>query len=185
MSIESVMPSNQLILCCPLLLLPSIFPSIRVLSSESALRIRWLWYWNFSIHPSNEYSGLISFRIDWFDLFTVQGILKSLFQHHSLKASILHCSAFFVIQLSHLQGANTVSKIHLPPFSSATVFHLNLCGIVSFILLCVHFLPPLGLVCAIFKDKYNDLLTSVPHLLSDLLSSLCCSRTCWVLDRHF
>ena len=187
MSIESVILSNHLILCAPLLLLPLIFPSLRVLSGESALDIREPKYWSysFSINPSNEYSGLISFRIDWFDLFTVQGILKSLFQHHSLKASILHCSAFFVIQLSHLQGANTVSKIHLPPFSSATVFHLNLCGIVSFILLCVHFLPPLGLVCAIFKDKYNDLLTSVPHLLSDLLSSLCCSRTCWVLDRHF
>ena len=96
MSIELVMPSNHLILCSPLLLLPSIFPSIRVVSNESVLRIRWPKYWSFSISPSNEYSGLISFRIDWFDLCTVQGTLKSLLQHHSLKVSILQCSAFFI-----------------------------------------------------------------------------------------
>ena len=104
MSIESVMPSNHLILCRPLLLLPSIFPSIRVFSNESALRIRWPEYWSFSfsISPSNEYSGLISFRIDWFDLLAVQGTLKSILQHHSSKASILGCSAFFMVQLSHL-----------------------------------------------------------------------------------
>ena len=104
MSIESVMPSNHLILCHPLLLLPSIFPSIRVFSSESALRIRWPEYWSFSfsISPSNEYSGLISFRIHWFDLLAVQGTLKSLLQHQSSKASILRRSAFFMVQLSHL-----------------------------------------------------------------------------------
>ena len=97
------MPFNHLILCCPLLLLPSVFPSIRVFSNESVLRIRWPKYWSFSfnISPSNEYSGLISFRIDWFDLLDVQGTLKSLLQHHSSKASILLCSAFFIIQLSH------------------------------------------------------------------------------------
>ena len=95
------MPSNHLILCHPLLLLPSIFPSIRVFSDESALRITWPKYLNFSISHSNEYSGLISFRIDWFDLLAVQGTLKSLFQHHSSKASILWLSAFFMIQLSH------------------------------------------------------------------------------------
>ena len=97
------MPSNDLILCHPLLLLPSIFPSIRVFSNESALHIRWpnRWNFSFSISPSNEYSGLISFRIDWFDLFAVQGTLKSLLQHHSSKASILQCSAFFIAQLSH------------------------------------------------------------------------------------
>ena len=101
MSIESMMPSNHLVLCCPLLLLPSIFPSIRVFSNESALHIRWPRYWSFSfsISPSNEHSGLISFRIDWFDLFAVQGTLKSLLQHHSLKASIFQCSAFFMVQL--------------------------------------------------------------------------------------
>ena len=102
--IEWVMPSNHLILCCPLLLLPSLFPSIRVFSNESALRITWPkdWSFSFSISPSNEYSGLISFRMDWFDLFTAQGALKSLLQHHSLKASILWHSAFFIVQRSHI-----------------------------------------------------------------------------------
>ena len=100
---KSVMPSNHLILCHPLLLLPSIFPSIRVFSNESALCIRWPKYWSFSfnISPSNEYSGLISFRMDWLDLLAIQGTLKSLLQHHSSKASILQCSAFFRVQLSH------------------------------------------------------------------------------------
>ena len=103
MSIKSVMPSNHLILCHPLLLLPSIFPSIRVFSKESVLRIRWPKYWSFgfSISPSNEYSRLISFRMDRLDLLAVQGILKSLLQHHSSKASVLQCSAFFIVQLSH------------------------------------------------------------------------------------
>ena len=98
------MPSNHLILCRPLLLLPSIFPSIRVFSKESVPRIRWPKYWSFrfNISPSNEYSGLISFRMDWLDLLAVQGTLKSLLQHHSSKASILRCSAFFTVQLSHL-----------------------------------------------------------------------------------
>ena len=104
MSIESVMPSSHLILCHPLLLLPPIPPSIRVFSNESALRMRWPKYWSFSfsISPSNEYSGLISFSIDWLDLLAVQGTLKSLLQHHSSKASILRCPAFFMVQLSHL-----------------------------------------------------------------------------------
>ena len=100
MSIELVMPSNHLILCHPLLLLPSIFPSIRFFSNESALCIRRPNYWSFSISPSNEYSGWISFRIDWLDLLAVQGTLKSLFPHHSFKASVLQCSAFFMAQLS-------------------------------------------------------------------------------------
>ena len=99
MSLKSVMPSNHLILCRPLLLLPSIFPSIRVFSNESALCIRWPKYWSFSISPSSEYSGLISFGIDWFGLPEVQGTLKSLLQHHSSKASILWCSAFFILHL--------------------------------------------------------------------------------------
>ena len=103
MSIELVMPSNHLIFCRPLLLLPLIFPSIRVFSNESVLHIRWPKYWSFSfsISFSNEYSGLISFRMDWLDLLAVQGTLKSLLQHHSSKPSILRCSAFFIIQLSH------------------------------------------------------------------------------------
>ena len=105
MSIETVRPSNHLILCCPLLLPPSIFPSIRVFSSEVALPIRWPKYWSFSfcISPSNEYLGLISFRFDWLDLLAVQGTSKSLLQHHSLKASILWCSVFFMVQLPHLK----------------------------------------------------------------------------------
>ena len=123
MSIESLMPSNHLILCRPLLLLPSVFPSIRVFSNESALCIRWPKYWSFSfsISPSNEYAGLISFRVDWLDLLAVQGILKSLLQHHRSKASILQHSAFFIVQLSHpymatgkaidLTRRNFVSKV--------------------------------------------------------------------------
>ena len=103
MSIKLVIPSNHLILSCPLLLLPSIFPHIRVFSKESILRIRWPKYWSFSfsVSPSNEYSGLIAFRIDWLDLLAVQGTLKSLFQHHSSKSSILQQSAFFMVQLLH------------------------------------------------------------------------------------
>ena len=103
MSMESVMPSNHLILCCLLLCLPSILPSIRVFSNESALHIRWPKYWSFSfsISSSNEHPGLISFRMDWLDILEVQGTLKSLLQHHSSKGSILQCSAFFIVQLSH------------------------------------------------------------------------------------
>ena len=113
MSIESVMPSNHLILCCPLLLLPSILPSIRVFSNESYLHIRWPKYWSFSfnISPSNEHLGLISFRMDWLDLLAVQGTFKRLLQHHSSKASILQCSAFFIVQLSH--PCKTTGKTNL------------------------------------------------------------------------
>ena len=113
MSIESMMPSNHHILCSPLLILPSVFHSIRVFSNESLLWIRWPKYWNFnfSISPSNEYSGLISFRIDWLDLLSVQGTLKTLLQHHSSKASILWCSAFFMVKLSfpHMTTGKTIS----------------------------------------------------------------------------
>ena len=111
MSIELVMPSNYLILCHPLLLLASLFPSIRVFSSDSVLCIRWPndWSFSFSISPSNEYSELISFRMDWLDLLAVQGTLKSLLQHHSSKPSILWCSAFFMVQFSHLYG-NLLAK---------------------------------------------------------------------------
>ena len=103
MSIESMLPSNHLIICCPLLLLPSIFPRLRVFSNESVLCIRWSKYWSFSISPSYEHLGLISFSSDWFDLLAVQGTLKSLLQHHSSKTSILWHSAFFVVQLSLLE----------------------------------------------------------------------------------
>ena len=115
MSIESVMPSSRLILCHPLLLLPSVFPSIKVFSSGSVLHIRWPKYWSFSfsISPSNEYSGLISFRMDWLDLLAVQGTLKSLLQHHSSKASVLRLLAFFMDQLSHpyMTTAKTIALI--------------------------------------------------------------------------
>ena len=126
MSIELVIPSNHLILCCPLFFLPSIFPSIRVFSSESILHIRWPKYWSFSfsISPSNEYSGLISFRMDWLDLLAVQGTLKSLLQHHSSKVSILWCSAFFMVQLSHPHM--TTIALTLAYQSSMTVAVLTL-----------------------------------------------------------
>ena len=112
MSAESVMPSNHLILCHPLLLPPSIFPSIRVFSNESVLCMRWPKYWSFSINISlsNEHPGLISFRMDWLDLLAVQGTLKSLFQYHSSKASILQCSAFLIVQLSHPYHITTLTK---------------------------------------------------------------------------
>ena len=117
MSTESVMPSNHLILCCPLLLLPSIFPSIKVFSNESALRIRWPKYWSFSfnISPSNEHPGPTSFRMDWLDLLAVHGALKSLFQHHSSKASIPQHSALFIVQFSHpyMTTGKTIALIRL------------------------------------------------------------------------
>ena len=109
MSIESMMPSNHLLLCHPLILLPCIYPSIKIFSSESGLRITWPKNWSFSFSPSSEYSGLISFRIYWLDLLAVQGTLKSFLQHHSLKASIFWCSAFFVVQLLH--SYRTTGKI--------------------------------------------------------------------------
>ena len=116
MATESVMPSNHLIPCRPLLLLPSIFPSIRVFSSESVLCIKWPKYWSFSISPSNEYSGLIFFKIHWLDLLVVQGTLKSLLQHYSSKASILWHSAFFVLQLSHPYMMGKTMKLHMSPY---------------------------------------------------------------------
>ena len=140
MSIESVMPSNHPILCHPLLLLPSIFPSIGVFSNESTLRIRWPKYWSFSfnISLSSEHSGLISFRMDWLDLLAVQGTLKSLLQHHSSKASILRCSAFFIVQLSHpyMTTGKTIALINMDMLActdigimciSLYVFYVNLC----------------------------------------------------------
>ena len=132
MSIESVMPSNHLILCRPPFLLPSILPSIRVFSNESVLHIRWPKYWSFSfsINPSNEYSELTSFQIDWLDLLSIQGTLKSLLQHHSSKASIFWCSAFFMVQLLHthmatgktiaLTGQTPVSKVMFLLFNKLT-----------------------------------------------------------------
>ena len=131
MPIELVMPSNQLILCCPLLLLPSMFPSIRVFSSESVLCIRWQKYQSFSfnISPSSEYSRLISFRMDWLDLLTVQGTLKSLLQHHSSKASIHQHSTFFIIQLSHpyMTTRKTIALIRLTFVGKVMLYFLICC----------------------------------------------------------
>ena len=133
MSIKSVMPSNHFILCHPLLLLPSVFPSIRVFSNESVLRIRWPMYWSFcfSIIPSNKFSGLISFRIDWLDLLEVHGTLKSLLQYHSSKASILQCSAFFIVQLSHpsMTTGKTIALIRRI-FVGKVMSLLFICGLV-------------------------------------------------------
>ena len=128
MSIESVIPFNHLILCRPLLILSSIFPSIRVFSKESFLHIRWPEYWSFSISPSNEYSGLISFSVDWFDLLAVQGTLKRLLQHHSSKASILQHSAFFIVQLSHpyKMTGKTIALTRWT-FASKVIFLFNTC----------------------------------------------------------
>ena len=139
MSIEWVMPSNHLIHCHPLLLLPSIFPSIRVFSNESVLCIRWPKYWSFSfsISLSNEYSGLISFMMDWLDLLAVQGTLKSLFQHHSSKASILLCSAFFIVQLSHpyMTTGKTIAltrRLYLVALTGAVLDHFPSCILLFF-----------------------------------------------------
>ena len=130
MSIESVMPSNHLILCHPLLLLSSIFPSIKVFSNESVLHIRWLKFWSFSfnINPSNEYSGLISFRMDWLDLLAVQKTLKSLLQHHSSKASILRHSAYFRVQLSHpyMTTGKTIALTRRTFLGKAMSLHFNM-----------------------------------------------------------
>ena len=127
-SLELVMPSNHFVLCHPLLFLPSIFPSIRVFSNESVLHIRWPKYWSFSlsVSPSNEHPGLISFRKDWLDIFTVQGTLKSLLQHHNSKVSILQCSAFFILRLSHsyMTTGKTVALFYecfKPAFSLSSV----------------------------------------------------------------
>ena len=139
MSIELVMPSNHLSLCRSLLLLPSIFPSIRVFSSESALCIRWPKYWSFSfnISPSNEHSGLISFRMDWLDLLAVQGTLKSLLQHHSSKASILQHSAFFIVQLSHLYMTlgKTIALTRWTFFGKvmSLLFNMLFCLVITFL----------------------------------------------------
>ena len=118
MFIESVIPSNHLILCHPLLLLPSIFPSYKIFSNESSLHVRWPKYWSFSVNPFNEYSGPIFFRIEWFDLLAVQGTLKSLLHHHSLKASILRWLAFFIVQLSHsyMTTGKTIALTLSDPF---------------------------------------------------------------------
>ena len=161
MSIESVMPSSHLILCHPLLLLPPIPPSIRVFSNESTLLMRWPKYWSFSyLSPSNEYSGLISFRMDWLDLLAVQRTLKSLLQHHSSKASILQHSAFFIVQLSH-PYMTTGKNIALTRWTFVVMLHdlvhifhsISICCIVSFITYTPEILKSLGLIGKEERDE--------------------------------
>ena len=182
MSIESVMPSNNPILCHPLLLLLSIFPSIRVFSNESVFHIRWPRYWsfNFSINPSNEYSGLISFRMDWLDFFAAQGTLKSLLKHHSSKASILQCSAFFIVQLSHpyMTTGKTIALIRWTFFGKVMSLLFNMLSKVLFLLFIFSFFwTLLGLRCCI-----QGLLSSCGAQASHC-SGLSCYGT-WTLEHR-
>ena len=163
MSIESVRPSNHLILCHPLLLPPSIFPSIRVFSSESALHIRWPKYWSFSfsISPSNEHPGLISFRMDWLDLLAVQGTLKSLLQHHSSKTSILWQSALFIVQLSHpyMTPGKTIALTRWTFVEKIMSLHFNMLSslVITFLPRSKHLLISLAsiLICSDFGAQKN------------------------------
>ena len=173
------MPSNHLILCCLFLLLPTIFPSIRVFSKESALCIRWPKYWSFSISPSSEYSGLISFRIDWFDLFAVLGTLKSLLHHHSSKASILCCQAFFTVQLSHLYmtTGQTIALTNWTSVSKVTSLLFNMLSrfVLAFLpsskRLLISWLHSPSTV--IFEPKKISLSQFFPHLFVMKIWELC------------
>ena len=173
MSFRSVMPSNHLILCYPLLLLPSIFPSIRVFSDESVFHSRWPKYWSFSfsISPSNEYPGLISFRKDWLDLLAVQGTLKSLFQHHSSKASILWHSAFFIVQLSHpyMTTGKTITLTRRTFVGKVISLLLNMLSrlVIAFLprSKCLNFMAAIT-ICSDFGAQKNSLtlFPLFPHL---------------------
>ena len=170
-SIESVMPSSHLILCCPLLLLPSIFPSIRVFSNESALRIRWPKYWTFTfnISPSNEHLGLISFRMDGLDLLAVQGTLKSLLQHHSSKASILWHSAFFIVQLSH-PYMNTAKTIALNRWTFVGKVMSLLYNVLS--RLVITFLPRSKRLLISWLQSPSAVILEPPKIESDTVSTV-------------
>ena len=170
MSVELVMPFNHLILCCPLLLRPSIFPSIRVFSNESVLHIRWPNYWSFSysISPSNEYSGLISFRMDWLDLLAVQGTLKSLLQHHSSKASVLRCSALFIVQLSHpyMTTGKTIALTRRAFVSKVTSLLFNMSWLV------IAFLPRSKRLLISWLQSPSALILEPKKIKSDTVSPL-------------
>ena len=176
MSVESVMPSNHLILCCPLLLLPSIFPSIRVFSNEAALCMKWPKYWSFSfnISPSNEYSGLISFRMNWLDPLAIQGTLNSLFQHHSSKASILQCSAFFIVQLSHpyMTTGKTIALTRRTFVGKAMSLLLNMLSRLVIVLLSrskpllISWLQSPSAVILKRKKIKSDTVSTVSHLFA-------------------
>ena len=171
-SIESVMTSNHLILCRPFLLPPSIFPSIRIFSSESVLHIRWPKYWSFSfsISPSNEYSGLISFRMDWLDLLAVQGTLKSLLQHHSSKASVLRCSAFFMVQLSH-SYMTTGKTIALTRWTFVGKVMSLLFNMLS--MLVISFLPRSKRLLISWLQSPSAVILEPPKIKSDTVSTVC------------
>ena len=178
MSIESVIPSNHQILCHPLLLLPSIFPSIRVFSNESDLRIRWPKYWSFSfnISPSNEQPGLISFRMDWLDLLAVQGTLKSLLQHHSSKASILWHSAFFIVQLSHPYTTNgkTIDLTRQISVGMSLLFHMLSRLVITFLPRSKHLLiswlqSPCAVILEPRKIKSDTVSTVSPSTCHEMM----------------
>ena len=171
MSIESVMPSNHLILYCPLLLLPSIFPSIRVFSNESALHISWPKYWSFSfnISPSNEHPGLISFRMDWLDLLAAQVTLKSLLQHHSSKALILRCSAFFIVQLSH-PYMTTGKTIALTIWTFVGKVMSLLCNMLS--RLVINFLPRSKRLFILWLQSPSAMILEPPKIKSATVSTV-------------
>ena len=171
MSIELVMPSNHLILCYPLLLLPSIFPSIRVFSNESALRIRWPKYWSFSINisPSNEHSELISFRMDWLDFLAVQGTLKSLLQHHISKVSIFQCSAFFIAQISHpyMMTGKTIALTRLTFVGKVISLLLNMLS-----RLVITFLPRSKHLLISWLQSSFAVILEPPKIKSDTVSTV-------------
>ena len=175
MSIESVMPSNCLILCRPLFLLPSVFPSIRVFSNESVLHIRWPKYWSFhfSISPSNEYSGLISFRMDWLDLLAIQGTFKSLLQHHSSKASILWHSAFFTVQLSHpyMTTGKTIALTKRTFVGKVMSLLLNMLS-----RLVITFLPRSKRLLISWLQSPSAMILEPPKIKSDTVSTVSPSR---------
>ena len=165
------MPSNHLILCCPLFLSPSVFPSIRVFSNESALLIRWPKYWSFSfsISPSNEHPGLISFRMDWLDVLAVQGTLKSLLQQHSLKASILQCSAFFIVQLSHpyMTIGKTIALTRRTFVDKVMSLLLNILS-----RLVITFLPKSKRLLISWLQSSSAVILEPPKIKSDTVSSV-------------
>ena len=193
MSIEWVIPSNHLILCHPLLLLPSIFPSIRVFSHESVLHM-WSKDWSFSFSPSNEYSGLISFRMDWFDLLAVQGTLKSLLHHHSSKASILQHSAYFMVQLSHLYmtTGKTIALTRQTLISKVMSLLFNTLSrlVIAFLprnkrLLITWLQSPFAVILEPKKIKFLTVSIVSPSICHEVMGLDAMLFECWVLRQHF
>ena len=184
MSIESVVPSSHLIFCCPLLLPPSIFPNIRIFSNESVLRIRWPKYWSFSfsISPSNEYSGLVSFRIDWLDLLAIQGTLKGLLQHHSSKASILQRSAFITVQFSHpyLTTGKTIALTRQTFVGKVMSLHFTMLS-----RLVITFLPRSKRLFISWLQSPSAVILEPQKIKSDTISTVFPSISHEVMTQHF